>query len=230
MDSMAVIYIFMNNEVLKERYHSYNDIGDCMDEYIRIKNKHKKINKKSEGNQNIYFIWVTKLLITVILTLSALILLKQNKTYQKWFHEHIFEKSFSFATLNQFYESKFGSSIPFQEMFLKKEQAVFEETLSYKEVSKYLDGAKLKVDKNYLVPIKESGMVVFVGNKEGYGNTVIIEGTDGVETWYGNMEKMNVKVYDYVEKGNFLGETKGDTLYMVFKKDGAILDYTKYLS
>lgn len=203
-----------------------------MDEYTRIKNKHKRTSSKKRisKKENPYFIWATKFLITVILTLSTMIICKEKTIYKEWIHKIIFEKSFSFASVNQLYEDAFGTSIPFKDMFLKKEQPVFKETLSYKEVSKYLDGAKLEVEKNYLVPIKESGMVVFVGKKEGYGNTVVVEGTDGVEIWYGNLEKINVKVYDYVEKGNFLGEVKDKNLYMVFKKEGVVLDYTKYLS
>lgn len=197
---------------------------------MRIKNKHKKKEGTNKEPSPKLFFMVLRLLLTVVLTLTALIVLKQNPKYKENFHKYVFEKSFSFASLNAFYEKSFGSSIPFKELFEKEEQAVFNEKLSYKEVSKYLDGAKLTVEKNYLVPVKAKGMVVFVGEKEGYGKTVIIEGTDGVETWYGNMEKANVKVYDYVEEGDFLGEIKDTTLYMVFKQKGNTLDYTKYLS
>lgn len=206
-----------------------------MDEYIRIKNKHKKKKKDMEEiptkqKKIPFFLYATKLLLTVILTLITLIVLKQYPKYKSIFHKEIYEKSFSFATINALYEQKFGSALPFKDLLKKDTTPVFSEKLTYKEASKYLDGVNLTVEESYLVPAKETGMVVFVGEKEGYGKTIILEGTDGMETWYGNIEKTSVKVYDYIDKGSYLGEVKGKNLYLVFKKDGKVLDYTKYIS
>ena len=57
---------------------------------------------------------------------------------------------------------------------LKKVEPVFNEQLTYNNKESYLDGVKLKLENN-LVPINESGIVVFIGEKEGYGNTIIIQ-------------------------------------------------------
>ena len=38
----------------------------------------------------------------------------------------------------------------------------------------------------------------------------------------------NYKLYDYVKKGDVLG-TSNKNLYLVFKKDGKVLNYEKYL-
>ena len=80
-----------------------------------------------------------------------------------------------------------------------------------------------------MVPIIESGVVVFIGEKENYGNTIIIEQIDGIDTFYGNVKINNIKLYDYVEKGELLGETKDNTLYLVFQKDGKSLNYKEYI-
>ena len=80
-----------------------------------------------------------------------------------------------------------------------------------------------------MVPTLESGIVVFIGEKEGYGSTVIIEQVDGIDVWYSNIKANNIKMYDYIEKGSLIGEVKGKKLYMVFQKDGAFLDYKKYI-
>ena len=106
---------------------------------------------------------------------------------------------------------------------------VFSEKIKYNTISKYYDGVSLSVSNNLLVPILESGMVVFVGEKENYGSTVIVEGVDGVDVWYGNLENINVQMYDFVEKGSALASTSSDKLYLVFKKDGENIDYEKYL-
>ena len=83
------------------------------------------------------------------------------------------------------------------------------------------------MDKNYLIPINESGIIVFIGEKEGYGNVVIVQRVDGVDEWYGNISNVNVKLYDYVKKGDLLGDTS-DILYLVYKKDGNVLNYEEY--
>ena len=38
-----------------------------------------------------------------------------------------------------------------------------------------------------------------------------------------------MKLYDYVEKGELLGETNNNTLFLTFQKNGEYLDYKKYI-
>ena len=199
-----------------------------MDNDIKmIKSKIKKRNKKTNKNRSSLYGFIRKLLITIILTLITLILLKSNNKLKTFFYNKVYDNNISFATINKWYENHFGSSIPFKELVEKDTKAVFNNKLEYSKKEKYLDGVKLSVDKNYLVPILESGMVVYIGKKEGYGNTVIVQQVNGVDVWYGNINNPNVKLYDYVEKGKLLGDVKNNNLYLVFKKDGKVLSYEK---
>ena len=177
-----------------------------MDNDIKmIKSKIKKKNKKTNKNRSSLYGFISKLLITIILTLITLILLKSNNKLKTFFYNKVYDNNISFATINKWYENHFGSSIPFKELVEKDTKAVFNNKLEYSKKEKYLDGVKLSVDKNYLVPILESGMVVYIGKKEEYGNTVIVQQVNGVDVWYGNINNPNVKLYDYVEKGKLLG-------------------------
>ena len=199
-----------------------------MDKEIKmIKSKIKKKNKKTNKNRSSLYGFISKLLITIILTLITLILLKSNNKLKTFFYNKVYDNNISFATINKWYENHFGSSIPFKELVEKDTKAVFNNKLEYSKKEKYLDGVKLSVDKNYLVPILESGMVVYIGKKEEYGNTVIVQQVNGVDVWYGNINNPNVKLYDYVEKGKLLGDVKNNNLYLVFKKDGKVLSYEK---
>ena len=199
-----------------------------MDNDIKmIKSKIKKKNKRTNKNRSSLYGFISKLLITIILTLITLILLKSNNKFKTFFYNKVYDNNISFATINKWYENHFGSSIPFKELVEKDTKAVFNNKLEYSKKEKYLDGVKLSVDKNYLVPILESGMVVYIGKKEGYGNTVIVQQVNGVDVWYGNINNPNVKLYDYVEKGKLLGDVKNNNLYLVFKKDGKVLSYEK---
>ena len=96
------------------------------------------------------------------------------------------------------------------------------------DINKFENGISLTVENNYLVPVQYSGIVVFVGEKKPYGNTVIIE-SDNVTIWYSNIDTSNIKVYDHVEKGKYLGETLNNKLYLVFKKEGNFVDYKEYI-
>jgi len=165
---------------------------------------------------------INKLLIVVIFTLCVLIGLKKSKTFNKLFHEYVYNANISFMSINTWYENIFGTSIPFKD-FLSAEP-VFSEELVYSEKKEYLDGLELIVTDEYLVPALDNGLVLFIGEKEGYGNVVIIENGDGIDIWYGNINS-NVKLYDYVSKGELIGSTNGDKLYVVYEKNGTILNY-----
>ena len=47
--------------------------------------------------------------------------------------------------------------------------------------------------------------------------------------FYANIEPINLKLYDYIEKGSLLGEAKNNKLYLVFSKDGKYLNYKDYI-
>lgn len=167
-----------------------------------------------------------KFMISIVLTLVCLIVLKSNNELKTNFYKYVYQDNISFADINSFYKSKFGFQLPFLEYF--NDVPVFNETLSYNEASMYKDGVSLSVIENYLVPTIDDGIVVFIGEKEGYGNTVIIEQKDGVSVWYSNLSEINLKMYDYVLKGDLIGSVSNN-LYLVFIKDGEFVDYKEYI-
>lgn len=172
--------------------------------------------------------FINRLLIVTIIFLSCLILIKSNNSFKHILIKYVYEDSFKFTKLKAIYEKYFGKILSIDKV-APKEEAVFNEKLEYSKANVYNDGAVLTVSDNYMVPTLESGIVVFIGEKEGYGSTVIIEQVDGIDVWYSNIKANNIKMYDYIEKGSLIGEVKGKKLYMVFQKDGAFLDYKKYI-
>ena len=173
------------------------------------------------NNTSIFF---TKFLISVILTLIILILIKSSSNFKTLFYKEVYTTNISFAPLTEMYNKYIGNLNLFNN---SSSQAVFNEKLIYDSKENYLDGVKLKIESN-LVPINESGIVVFIGDKEGYGNTIIIQRIDGVDEWYGGINNANVNLYDYVNKGDILGEVD-KYLFLIYKKDGNVLNYEEYL-
>lgn len=167
-----------------------------------------------------------KILITIIISLLILIGIKSSTSFKNKFYRIVYETNISFAKINTLYNTYFGNILPKDKLDVV--QPVFKETLVYHNKEKYLDGVKLSVDNDYLVPAISSGVVVYKGIKEGYGNVLIINSNDGIDIWYGNMDSIDLKLYDYVDNGTYIGKAS-NYLYMVFKKDGNSLNYEDYL-
>ena len=74
----------------------------------------------------------------------------------------------------------------------------------------------------------DSGLVVYIGEKEGYGSCIVVKQSNGIDVIYGNITDTNIKVYDYIEKGTIIGNAN-EYLYLVFQKEGETLDYKKYI-
>ncbi|MEG2028352.1 MAG: M23 family metallopeptidase [Bacilli bacterium] len=191
-------------------------------------NEIRKRIKKKETKQFIIPKFANRILFTLLLFIITLVTLKSNTDYKQLFYDKIYNDNISFASINKFYHQYFGSPLPFNDFFKKNAQTVFNEKLKYNSKNIYLNGVNLSIDANYLVPSIENGIVIFVGEKEGYGNTIIIEGENDVDIWYGNLSQINVKMYDYIKSGSLLGEASNN-LYLVFMKDGKIMNYENHI-
>ncbi len=171
---------------------------------------------------------IFRILAVVVIFLLLAITLKKDPTYKDKIASTIYEENISFAKIKKFYTKYLGGIVPLEQV-IENTTPVFNENLEYVNSSIYHDGVSLEVESNYLIPILEEGMVVYIGEKENYGNVVIIEGLDGISIWYGNLNRTAVKLYDYVEAGTYLGETIDNKLYIVYSKDNKFLDYKDYL-
>lgn len=168
------------------------------------------------------FKWLSKLCIVILITLSLLILIKRNSKIKNTVYDYVYSDYISFAKINKLYKKYFGDNPLLEEKINVK--PTFNEKLLYSKKEKIEEGLKLSVDDNYLVPSLDSGLVIFTGTKENYGNVVIVQQIDGVDVWYGNLSNINVKLYDYIDKGSLIGNCD-NTLYLIHKKDGELLDY-----
>ena len=168
--------------------------------------------------------YIYKIMIVTIITLIVLILMKKSSNFKANFYKYVYDRSFKFNDVLNIYHKYFDG--------IKRDdnniQSVASDKISYSSIEKYNDGAKLSVGTNYAVPILESGIVVYKGEKDNYGNVIIIQQINGIDMWYGNISDSNVKLYDYVTKGSILGNCN-DYLYVVFKKDGNVLPYEENL-
>ena len=199
-----------------------------MDEYLKMhKMKKKDFNKNNDvSKKKIISKYVTKFMLAIIFFLVSVIFTNMSDKNLLLYKEYVLTESLPFTKIKGWYEELFGEVLPKSD----NTQTVMSGKLVYKEIKDYQDGEVLTVSSKALVNSLTSGVVVFLGEKDGYGNTVIIQGIDGADIWYGNLENVSVTLYDYIEEGTVIGSIKDEFLYLVIKKDNEFIKYEDYQS
>ena len=200
--------------------------GDTMDDINAALKRHKQRchqdvskEKKSKISQE-----CRKILISIMFIVGSVIYIKLGENNLANYKKYIFENNLMFTKINNWYTKNFGNILPTvstpSEVNVSKT-----DNISAKE--KYQDGYKI-VDVSGPITSIASGLLVFMGEKENYGNTLIIQGVDGTDIWYGNISDVNLKLYDYVEAGSILGNASENYYYLIFQKEGNYLTYEDY--
>ena len=203
-----------------------------MDNSFDMYNKKLKKEKKDDDNKStlskFLFTILIKSLIVVLLFLSSMIFIRQNDKNKNIFKEKVYNKSLSFAKIYNLYSKYLGDALPFKDTIKDDTKKVSNEKITYSSIKKEGDDYLLVVPSNYTLQSIKSGIVIEVKKDNKYKNIVKIQDKSGVNITYKNLSEVEVKLYDYVEKGEILGSTS-DKLYINFEKDGKYLSYEKYL-
>ena len=165
---------------------------------------------------------IIRVLLSIILFLTISIYVNFSDKNLLFFKKNLYDKSFNFSKINKIYNKYFGKVLPDADLKL-----VSKSKLTYKEVTPYKEGALLTEVDN--ISLFKSGIVVFIGEKENYGNTIIVQGMDGIDYWYGNVIDVSVKLYDYIESDTIIANVKDKNLYVVFMKNGEVLKFEEFI-
>lgn len=183
-----------------------------------------KINKRK------YLInFSTRFLVLTIFILLLLIINKYNHSFTLNIKNSLFDKSFNFIKINKISQKVLGKDVFYYQDNNNDSIEVLANNYDTSNNEKYLDAEKLIVSDNLPIGSISSGVVVYIGNKENYGNTVIIQGIDGFNIWYGNIKDINVKNYDYIEKQSLIGAADGDYIYLLIEKNNKYYSYDEYV-
>ncbi len=192
-----------------------------IEDYLKDKNKQSE-SRGSSIRKNI----ICRTLLTISIVLFILVICNVSDKFRTYINKYVFETNYNFARINALYKKYMLDLKP------KKDENIMpvskNDSLGVYGKKDYLDGVELTVSEDYNVTMLESGLVVFVGEKEGYGNCVVVQQSNGIDVTYGNISEVNVKVYDYIEKGKIIG-TASNKLYMTFASEGEFLDYRTYI-
>lgn len=184
---------------------------------------YKKHFKVREENKNT---WLTKLLISIIILLLCMIVTNFNDSLKENFKNAVLEDNISFVKFNQFYEKYMKrSKEDIDDNDLKVSNDI---GINNNNKTEYNGSYKFEVGPEYPIPILSSGIIVYIGDKDEYNNTIIVQGNDGVDIWYSNVLISNYSLYDYVKKNEILGSSKTEEVIITLMKDGKKISYDEY--
>lgn len=194
------------------------------------KNHKKRLNKEVTGEKtksNYFKNLLTRTLLAIILTLAGVIFYKSDTSNKELINKYLYEDSWNFMKTKNFFEDKIGRIIPIATTHSQLVSTSSDFTKNDYKINGDLTIFSFKED----LPISTlcGGIVVFIGNKDNLGNTIIIQGNDGVDIWYSNITNSNVKLYDYLEKDTLIGESVNKNLTLKFSKDGKFISYDEYI-
>ena len=206
-------------------------------EMIKSRIKNKRIlnvnddETKINSPRNLKYLknLISRVLVAVIVLLLSIIFTKYSADNLLMYKKYVLNDTWSFGKINSFYKKYMGGILPFDDYLKDNFQTVFDETLVFKNREAYLDGYSLDVGTGTMIPALKSGLIVFIGEKEGYGETIIVQGIDGVDLWYAGLTKSELRLYDYLEKGSLIGESIKDNIYLVIQRDGKYMSYEEYM-
>lgn len=194
---------------------------------INKKNKKKNENERKFLSNFLYSILI-KTLIVIVLFLSSMIYIKQSDKNKENFKNIVYNNSLSFAKIYDVYQKYLGDVIPFKNIFKDNTKLVSNEKINYESLEKKDNGYILNVTEEYTLFSLRSGIVIKIEENDEYKNIITIQDKTGLNISYGLLDNIDVKLYDYVEKGEILGICD-KKLYLEFKKDNKYLSYEEYL-
>lgn len=188
----------------------------------RLLNKYLNDEKKTKPK------WISKILWCLIFFFASLIFTSLSDKNLVFYKKYVFDDSFNFMSFKSAYE-KIAGSFTSEEEKKEESQMVFAGNLEYTSKETFFEGEKYLGLASNAVNALSSGIVVFAGEKENFQNTVIIQGSNGYDFWYGNLDSIDINIYDYVKESDLIGSIN-DSLYLVITKNNQFYTYDEYLS
>lgn len=144
-----------------------------------------------------------------------------------------FTEEFPFATVNQWYQSKFGSPLAFVSnngTSVTEKQSVLPVNGTISESFQTNgQGILIATDDTSKVFAMDEGTVLFAGNDRTTNKTVIIQHPDKSKSIYGNLSDITVNQYQFIKANQEIGsfapsENDATQLYFAIEKNNQYLD------
>jgi len=172
--------------------------------YEEYKNK-----KNSRSLKSIIKKLFSKLFTVIIFTMIIVTCSNYSPSFKKFIINDVLNNSMDFSRFNKIVGKVTN-------VFSNKKVMNVSSNIELNKKEKYKDGYKYILNGKEDVYVKDSGIVTYIGNKDGYNNTIVIQQSNGYYAWYGNISE-KIKLYDYVEKGSVIGSADEEYYFALFK-------------
>lgn len=184
----------------------------------------KKIRCKDNINDKL---WLTRLLLSIIIVLVCLITTNLSNEFKILFRKNVLEENISFTKFNELYNAYVGNNKELEEddtLVVSGINDLLYDEMILKDGSYYIN-----VGVDYPINFITSGLVVFKGDKDNFKNTIIVQGNNGIDVWYSGVLLDGYTLYDYVSKGDLLGNSLEENVIISFVKDGSFMTYEEFI-
>ncbi len=178
-----------------------------------------KNSKECKTKKNYLKVFLGKLFTIIIFSMTIIIISNLSSDFRNFIINDVLNSTFDFSSFNKFVNKTTN-------VFKNNETMNVSSEVVVSNTEEYLDGVKYILKETEKVYVKDSGIVTFIGKKEGYNNTIVIQQSNGYYAWYGNV-KESIKLYDYVEKGSVIGTATDEYYYVLLKDDKPIKNESK---
>lgn len=185
--------------------------------------KDSKYYRKIKVRKNNSKIQLTKLLLSIIIILLCLIIANINDKFKNFLSNNVLEESIRFSDIHSLYDKYIGK-IQESSMLVGNTNIEFINMPRLENDGVYT----IEVGTDYMLNFLKPGIIVYMGEKDDFGETVIVQGNDGIDIWYGNVLVSEYSLYDYVSEGDILGTSVNNEIKLAILKDGEKIKYEDY--
>ncbi|MDC3415666.1 M23 family metallopeptidase [Aquibacillus salsiterrae] len=148
-----------------------------------------------------------------------------------------FTEEFPFASVNQWYQQKFGSPLALtpKNDEVESDSPVLPVNGTVSQTFQNSgEGIMISTPENTEVKSVQQGTVIFAGNDPKTKKTVIIQHPDKSKTIYGNLTSINVYQYQFVGKNQSIGEfvpseANAQNVYFAMERNNQYVDPVKVM-
>ncbi len=186
----------------------------CNMTYEEYKSSKNKTIKPSSEKKSIFKTCLNKLFTIIIFCMIVVIISNYSPKFKSFIVDKVLNSTIDFSFVNKILNKTTN-------VFKSNGSKIVNVSKEINESEKYKDGLKYIVGEDEEIKVKDSGIVTFIGEKDGYKNTIIVQQSNGYYAWYGNV-KESIKLYDFVEKGSVIGSASNEYYYVLLKDDKPI--------
>ncbi|SDI92778.1 M23 family metallopeptidase [Salimicrobium halophilum] len=175
-----------------------------------------------EGEQAPLKRWVLQITVSAVIFSGVTFMyhgpLEPPKTMEAFMTKQL-KDEFPFAKVTAVYQNRLGKVFP----SVEEEEVTSSPFPLNGSVEVSGNGVEITPQQGGSVTAVKEGTVVFAGKKPETGPTVIVQHADGTNSVYGNLEKVQAHLYQYVEQGEAIAEVE-EGLFFARKRGEVFLN------